>query len=651
MVYVNEDEVSDYFDEWALTTQKGEKSITKEKINKAQYDKSYPVKILGVDNKFLTCTLADDDDPDIQRRKNKPATPGTYSPKIKKLTDGLTAEEQEQIIAAYGIPEELDDGEPHYYTFDIHGGHYVVRSTADFNLGEQATVRIPNGVWSDMYLEVSKGTGGDGNYVPYTFVQTEEPVTDEETGVVVNESDYWIEIDNTTNKRALRLYQYVPDDESETGYSWKMQHKYGVGEDIGDHNERFNDYENNTASGGDYNHVIGQRNSVSGTGVFAGGYNNRNSGSSSSYSIIYGNNNTNVGSLFSSLLIGTGITLNASNYSWISGSSHTIGGTISNCAVSGDSNKIYASTTGSIVSGYNNIITNETSHSIITGSGNTGTGPLAYCIVGGSGNKAGSAYQSLIIGKDNILYINYAIDQSIISGNENTQTGAISGSIVAGSHNNVSATNALVAGVYGEVASSSYINIGGGTSSARANIFVVTNSGDVQAAGTYDTIGADYAEYFEWADGNPDGEDRRGMLVSLDGDRLIPAHGDDILGAVSAVPSVIGNSADEHWRGRYKTDVFGCEILGEDGKPILSDDYDPEKKYISRAKRPEWAAVGLVGRLIVTDNGKCQVEKPIIAQNGVAVPALRVIGENSTYAHNIRMLKRIDKNHIEILIR
>ena len=33
--------------------------------------------------------------------------------------------------------------------------------------------------------------------------------------------------------------------------------------------------------------------------------------------------------------------------------------------------------------------------------------------------------------------------------------------------------------------------------------------------------GADYAEYFEWSDGNPTNEDRRGLCVVLDGDKIL----------------------------------------------------------------------------------------------------------------------------------
>ena len=77
--------------------------------------------------------------------------------------------------------------------------------------------------------------------------------------------------------------------------------------------------------------------------------------------------------------------------------------------------------------------------------------------------------------------------------------------------------------------------------------------------------------------------------MKLVGDKIAAAHGDEILGAVSARPSVIGNAYEEHWRGKYKTGIYGDYILDDDGKPQLSDDYDPEREYIPRSQRQEWA--------------------------------------------------------------
>ena len=45
--------------------------------------------------------------------------------------------------------------------------------------------------------------------------------------------------------------------------------------------------------------------------------------------------------------------------------------------------------------------------------------------------------------------------------------------------------------------------------------------------GAASTSGADYAEYFEWKDGNSSSEDRRGYSVVLDGDKIVKATDSD----------------------------------------------------------------------------------------------------------------------------
>lgn len=69
------------------------------------------------------------------------------------------------------------------------------------------------------------------------------------------------------------------------------------------------------------------------------------------------------------------------------------------------------------------------------------------------------------------------------------------------------------------------------------------------ATGTVSSsTGADYAEYFEWKDSNPNNEDRVGYIVTLDGDKIVKANtGDDILGICSGTAMVLGDSAESYW--------------------------------------------------------------------------------------------------------
>lgn len=200
----------------------------------------------------------------------------------------------------------------------------------------------------------------------------------------------------------------------------------------------------------------------------------------------------------------------------------------------------------------------------------------------------------------------------------------------------------------------------GNSTTERANIFRVAHTG-VYANSQYYTSGADYAELFEWADGNPNGEDRVGRFVTLSGLKLrLAGPGDGyLLGIVSGAPSVVGDVYDDQWAGMYLTDVFGrpvwedvevpaqteeveipVEIPGEGDEPPrmetrketrvvipahterrqkLNPAYDPNQKYVPRTERPEWAAVGMLGKLVALEDGSCQVDGWCTAgENGAA---------------------------------
>lgn len=164
------------------------------------------------------------------------------------------------------------------------------------------------------------------------------------------------------------------------------------------------------------------------------------------------------------------------------------------------------------------------------------------------------------------------------------------------------------------------------------NAFRVNTSGAVYGVGAYNTSGADYAEYIkEWADGNPDGEDRRGYLVTVKDGKLCKAEsGDYIVGITSGNPSIIGN-ADEDWLRRWQRDEFNSLIYKEVEVPdfeeqvdengniktvkvgshtemqtVENPDYDKTLPYVERKDRPEWSAVGMIGILPLRDDGTCE---------------------------------------------
>ncbi len=156
--------------------------------------------------------------------------------------------------------------------------------------------------------------------------------------------------------------------------------------------------------------------------------------------------------------------------------------------------------------------------------------------------------------------------------------------------------------------------------------------------------GADYAEYFEWKDGNSSDEDRRGYSVVLDGNQIVKATDSDdankIIGVISGNPAVVGDSAWNKWNQKhlkdnfntyiwedytytewknangdtvgYQTDLIPDDVTVPDDAVVISkendgvtnlkrrkvnSDWDSTATYIPRSDRKEWDTVGLLGKL------------------------------------------------------
>tara|TARA_Y100000401_G_scaffold115028_1_gene117991 strand:- start:2205 stop:4136 length:1932 start_codon:yes stop_codon:yes gene_type:complete len=196
-------------------------------------------------------------------------------------------------------------------------------------------------------------------------------------------------------------------------------------------------------------------------------------------------------------------------------------------------------------------------------------------------------------------------------------------------------------------ATSSY-NLVRGTSGGQADSeFIVDGAGRLAVDGTLNAGGADYAEFFEWKDGNSSNEDRVGHSVVLDGNKIVKATDSDdaskIIGVISVTPTVIGDSDIERWKLKHLTDDYGNYIYEDytqtewtiveegkddiyhsyqtdlipDGLSVPSDalvttkdqdgnnlqrrkvnpDWNKDTTYIPRSERKEWDTVGLMGKL------------------------------------------------------
>ena len=151
----------------------------------------------------------------------------------------------------------------------------------------------------------------------------------------------------------------------------------------------------------------------------------------------------------------------------------------------------------------------------------------------------------------------------------------------------------------------------------NVDITIPTKVSDLEIPDTLYANGSDYAEYFEWHDGNPRKEDRRCLFVSIvDGTKMIKKAmvGDDILGITSIDASIIGNAT-------YKDDST-------------------------------YSAVGMMGVMRVKDNGKCQVGDYVIpGDNGIAIPSTNNVGYKVTARYSANMIEVLMAHDSEMISR
>ena len=98
--------------------------------------------------------------------------------------------------------------------------------------------------------------------------------------------------------------------------------------------------------------------------------------------------------------------------------------------------------------------------------------------------------------------------------------------------------------------------VNGTTPPSTTYEFGVQTTGAIFGGTTYATVAADYAEFFEWADGNPNAEDRVGcsVVVAAGGKIRLSTPEDsssDLLGVVSGTGALVGNSAELYWAKRF----------------------------------------------------------------------------------------------------
>ena len=317
-----------------------------------------------------------------------------------------------------------------------------------------------------------------------------------------------------------------------------------------------------------------------------------------------------------------------------------------------------------LVAGQRNEIIGTDNSAIIGGSGNTiaqksllGYGVTECAIIGGVSNTIGQKNSSS----------QYTIQHSaIIGGYDNKIEGFGGGGIVGnfvlmgsgGKNKQFSGNTWLLA----------YDDVLPNTPSTTNNKVAFNGTvGQGYFTGTADAgAPADYAEYFEWNDGNPSDEDRVGYFTSLIGEK-VEIGNSNIVGVVSATPAVVGDAASFKWKEMYITDEWSNRVYDnykiyklEDEEleiyidsndkvyseppnptnvpgtlysgdisrksfvenksiPIINPNYDPERNYLSREERKEWSPIGLLGKLNVRTSEQITGATVSADSNGMAI--------------------------------
>lgn len=437
-------------------------------------------------------------------------------------------------------------------------------------------------------------------------------------------------------------------------------------------------YSNTTT--GDSTVAVGRENTISNKYVFVFGDSNTASGDTN---LIIGSSNTTTkgtGAMNTmTFVLGISNTVKAAKYGY------------TNFAL-GSGNNIYG-TTNFVLGSRNTLGKDENSdyndENTVFGSDNNIAQLTTYgggAFVKGNHNETGGMS---VIGNDNKLgYVSSGLAIGHDHSTDAETSGYLGASLIVGTNLQLNTSSnpadanytqqTFIVGRYNNSANQGYITVGAGTSDARNNVFRVGKDGTTYLKSTA-TSGADYSEMFEYADGNEAGEDRRGLIVALDGEKIKLADSetdiDDVIGIVSANPSVVGDAQGENWNDKYLKDVFG-QIIYEDveipehteTKPIkdefgnivgeeefvveakierqakLNPEFDPTKEYVSRENRKEWAAVGMVGKLVVVTDGTVKVNKYIKPADG----GIATLSDTKT---NMRVMKVIDDTHALVLVK
>lgn len=235
------------------------------------------------------------------------------------------------------------------------------------------------------------------------------------------------------------------------------------------------------------------------------------------------------------------------------------------------------------------------------------------------------------------------------AGGKNTSTSELSG--------------AHIIGKFGDALESYAWHLANGIDEENPGIAAKINqSGEAVIDRNWFTGGQHYAEMFETI--NDTGIDY-GYFVTFEGTngKIRKARNNDsyVLGVTSKNPSIVGNCMELRWSQKYITDEWGgiqyqlvkvppvydrtgylIEPEHMEEQPVLNPSWDPKQHYLPRRHRPEWVVVGLLGQVLIRDDGSC-------FPGGYCMPNGEGVATKATKGY--RVMNRTGDNQILIVFR
>lgn len=247
--------------------------------------------------------------------------------------------------------------------------------------------------------------------------------------------------------------------------------------------------------------------------------------------------------------------------------------------------------------------------------GSTGSAAIAEAsaVIASTGNSYANNARSYVIGSGAGSIANGS--RSSVANSLNSKTGEGGHTqMITNSKNVYNNMNYHWVGGYGEDNKDPKVPTVPSLANIKVDLSMFTGNarfaGQVQSGQNF----GDYAEYYESQSGQ---EIPLGTMVTLDGRFIRKAQNNDIpLGVISGTAGVVLGDQMFHHKDKFLKNEFGVTVTEKVKKewqddsghwyseivdmPVKNPDFDEsydEEEYLSRAERPEWNIVGLVGQV------------------------------------------------------